>query len=364
MIWLTIVVFAGMLLVLVLAHEAGHLMAAKLAGCKVEEFGFGFPPRLFSKIWAGTRYSFNLLPLGGFVKIEGENMDDVPADDGSPSPTSFASKSAAWRIFILAAGVLMNVILAYLLLTVQAGVGAPVLVTEENFSELTEHKTYILDVAEGSPAASVELQEFDRLVEIGGIENPTIEQVQSIVARYAGQEVPLEVDRAGKKHTAYVLAREAPPEGEGAFGVSLASTGLKKTPWWQAPLAGFTRTRDMLVAIIFQFGVLVQRIASEGVVSDSFTGPVGIAVYTNEATQLGLPYLLEFTALISLNLAIINILPIPALDGGRIIFVIAEKFIRRRWLNLVESKAHAIGFVLLIGLMIFITFKDVQKYFS
>lgn len=365
MIWLTVIVFAAMLLALVLVHEAGHLVAAKLAGCKVEEFGFGFPPRLFSKIWGGTRYSFNLLPLGGFVKIEGENMDDATeSEDVTPSPTSFSSKSASWRIFILAAGVLMNVVLAYVLLTAQAGIGAPVLVTEQNFTELTDHKTYILDVAEGSPAANVELKEFDRLVKVAGLENPTIEQVQATVAQYAGQEVPLEIDRAGKNHTLHVLARETPPEGEGAFGVSLASTGLQKTPWWQAPWAGLTRTWDMLVAIVFQFGILIQRIASEGVVSDSFTGPVGIAVYTNEATQLGLPYLLEFTALISLNLAIINILPIPALDGGRIVFVAAEKIVRRRWLNLVESKAHTIGFVLLIALMVFITFKDVQKYFS
>lgn len=352
-----------MLLALVLAHEAGHLIAAKLAGCKVEEFGFGFPPRLFSKIISGTRYSFNLLPLGGFVKIEGENMDDTP-EGLLASPTSFASKSATWRVIILAAGVAMNVVLAYALLSIQAVVGAPVLVTEENFTELTDHKTYVLDIAEGSPAANADLQEFDRIIKINNIENPTIEQVQAVVAKYADQEVPLEIDRGGKHHTLYVLARANPPEGEGAFGVGLASTGLQKTVWWEAPWAGLKRTWDMLVAIVFQFGELIRRIASEGIVSDTFTGPVGIAVYTNEATQMGLPYLLEFTALISLNLAIINILPIPALDGGRIVFVLAEKFIHRRFLNLVESKAHMLGFVLLIALMILITFRDVQKYFT
>lgn len=358
MVLLTVVVFAVMLLALVLVHEAGHFWAAKRAGCRVEEFGFGFPPRLYSIERGGTTYSFNLLPIGGFVKIEGEDMDSTDL-----SATSFASKSAPWRVFILAAGVFMNIVLAYVLLTAQSIVGAPTLVTNENDAVLTQHKTYILEVVPSSPAAEAGIKEFDRVVSIAGIENPTIAQIQSSTSQYTGSTIPILIDRAGLKEERDVFVREHPPTGEGAMGVSLASTGLEKTPWWQAPWKGLVRTWDMLTAIVFQFGILIQRIFSEGIVDEAFTGPIGIAVYTNEATQLGLPYLLEFMALISLNLAIINILPIPALDGGRIVFVLMEKVIGRRVLNLVESKAHAVGFVLLIALMVLITLKDVQKYF-
>lgn len=358
MLWLTIIVFIAMLLILVLVHEAGHLIAAKLAGCTVEEFGFGFPPRLFSRMWGGTRYSLNLVPLGGFVKIQGENMDDI-----QPAATSFSSKSAAWRTFILSAGVFMNVVLAYVLLTIQSGVGAPVLVTETNTTQLTDHKTYILDVAPNSPAQQAGLHEFDRVVRIAGIANPTIEEVKHAIDQQLGQKISLEIDRAGKKVTASVLAREHPPTGEGALGVSLAATGLQKVPWWQTPWAGLKRTWELLVAIATQFMAATQRLVLTHTLGETFTGPVGIVVYTNEATQLGLSYLLEFTALISLNLAIVNILPIPALDGGRILFIGLEKIVGRKRLTAVESHAHTIGFALLIALMIFITLHDVQKYF-
>lgn len=358
MILVAVIAFIVMLLALVLAHEAGHFFAAKWSGCNVEEFGFGFPPRLFSFIRKGTRYSFNLLPLGGFVKIEGENMDEA-----EPTPTSFAAKSAGKRVFILSAGVIMNMVLAYVLLTVQAGVGAPTLVTDTNTSALTSQKTYILDVAKDSPAEKAGFKEFDRIVEMQGIKDPSIDQVQQIVSQYAGQEVNVEVDRAGQKIKAYVLVRENPPEGEGATGVSLASTGLIKAPWWKAPWVGLTRTWDMLVAILVQFWALIGQLFQHGNAGDTLTGPIGIAVYTNEATQLGLPYFLEFMALISINLAIINILPLPALDGGRILFVGLEKIFGRRSLGKIEHYTHTAGFVALIALMVFITLHDVHKYF-
>lgn len=358
MLLLTIVVFFTLLLVLVLVHEWGHFIAAKKAGCNVEEFGFGFPPRLFSKMWRGTRYSFNLLPIGGFVKIEGENMDEE-----NPAPTSFAAKSATWRIIILAAGVTMNMVLAWALLSIQSGVGAPTVVTEENAAQLADHKTYILDVSPNSPAAEAGLKEFDRVVTLGGIANPTIEDVQRLVQEQVGQPVTLEVDRQGQDEKLTITPRANPPEGEGAMGVSLAATGLEKVPWWQTPWAGLKRTGQMLIAIGVQFSAIMQRLVTEGSVGETLTGPIGIAIYTEEATQMGLSYLLEFAALISINLAIINILPLPALDGGRILFVLLEKLMGRRVPGNIEQYAHTAGFALLIGLMVLITFRDVQRYF-
>lgn len=358
MLFEAIIVFVVLLLLLVLVHEFGHFITAKWAGCQVEEFGFGFPPRLISWRRGETRYSLNLLPLGGFVKIKGEDMSDV-----DPGPRSFASKSAGWRVFILSAGVLMNALLAIVLLGIQAGVGFPTIATEENRHELTDLKTYILEIAEGSPAANAEIEPLDRIVSLAGVANPTLDQVQELVARSAGSEVALELERQGQHLTVNLVPRVDPPPEEGAMGVSLAATGLKKAPWWQAPWVGLKRTGEMFAAIITQFGILLNRLISDGTVSEGLTGPIGIAIYTKEVTALGLSYILEFGALISLNLAIINILPLPALDGGRILFVGIEKIVGRKWLGKAEQITHTVGFALLILLMIAITLRDVRRFF-
>lgn len=358
MLVITILVFVAILLALVLVHEFGHFITAKWAGCRVEEFGFGFPPRLFGIKKGATTYSFNLLPIGGFVKIEGEDMNDPV-----PGPTSFASKSARWRTVILAAGVTMNVLLAVVLLSVQAGIGFPTVVTDNNAAQLTDVKTYILEVSPNSPAAQTGIQEFDRIVKINDIANPRLEQVQAVAHDQAGQEISLQVDRQGQHHTLTLTPRANPPAGEGALGVSLAATGLTRVPWWQAPWAGIQRTGEMLVAIVNQFGLILQRLVSQGQVGETLTGPIGIAIYTKEATAMGASYVLEFAALISLNLALINILPLPALDGGRILFVALEKILGRRLPGKIEQLTHNIGFALLILLMILITVKDVRRFF-
>ncbi len=358
MVLLTAILFIGLLLTLVLVHEWGHFIAAKKAGCTVEEFGFGFPPRLFSFMWHGTRYSFNLLPIGGFVKIEGENMDEE-----QPRLTSFASKSAAWRITILAAGVIMNMVLAVLLLTVQSGLGSPNVVTKDNASSLTDLHTYILDIAPNSPAATVGIQPFDRILSIEGQENPLIEDVQRITSEHRGQDVTIELDRAGQHLTKEVAARENPPEGQGSLGVSLAATGLHKTSWWKAPGVGVERTFQMTAAIVKGFATIITQLFQGQSVGGSVTGPIGIAMYTNQAAKMGTSYFLEFAAMISINLALINILPLPALDGGRILFVLVELIFRKRISGKIESWAHTAGFALLIVLMILITLKDVRHYF-
>ncbi len=358
MIWLTVIIFIGMLLALVLVHEWGHFMAAKKAGCNVEEFGFGFPPKLFSKKWRGTVYSFNLLPIGGFVKIEGENMDE-----GNPGSGSFAVKSAGWRIFILSAGVIMNLVLAVVLLGWQSGVGAPVIVTEDNRGLVADQKTYVTSISSNSPASEAGLKQYDRIVEIDGVADPLISDVQAISQNRAGENVVFEIERQGIHETLEIAPRANPPAGEGAFGISLAATGLEKTPWYLTPWEGVKRTAQMTVAILVEFGRLIGK-AFRGVnVQDTLTGPIGIAIYTNEAVSQGLSSFLELAALISINLAIVNILPFPALDGGRILFVLIEKIMGRRVPGKVESIVHTSGFALLILLMILITAKDVRHFF-
>lgn len=354
----TILIFLGLLLVLVLVHEWGHFIVAKKAGCSVEEFGFGFPPRIFGKMWHGTLYSLNVLPLGGFVKIEGENMDEQ-----NSAPTSFASQSASWRVAILCAGVAMNMLLAAVLLGIQSGLGSPVVVTDTNRQELTNIMTYVLAVAPDSPAAVAGLQQFDRIVRYGTFQQPGVSDIQKLTREDAGTPEQIEIERAGQHLSLDVTARSNPPEGQGALGISLGETGLLKTAWWKAPWEGVKRTGQMTYGITSQFVSLIQKAFRQEQVGDVLTGPIGIAIYTKEAASLGISYFLEFAAMISINLAIINILPLPALDGGRVLFVIVEKIIGRRVPGRVESYAHTAGFLLLIGLMIAITFKDISRYF-
>ena len=359
MLWLAVIVFVVLLLALVLVHEWGHFIAAKKAGCNVEEFGFGFPPKLWSFTWHGTEYSLNLLPIGGFVKIEGEDMAEQ-----SPAPTSFASKSASWRVVILAAGGVMNIVLAWVLLSVQGVIGVPTLITEDNAATLTKTQTYILEVQPGSPAAEAGLAELDRIVSIDDLATPTIQSIQQHTAERAGEPLELVVSRQGATQELSVTPRVDPPPGEGALGISLASTGLATVPWWQAPWHGLQRTGLLLMAIVTQFGIILGQLFSTGSVGGDLAGPVGIAVLTNEATTLGLPYVLEFGALISLNLALINILPFPALDGGRIAFVLLEVLRGgKRLASQVEQYIHTAGFALLILLMVWITFRDVGRFF-
>ena len=358
MLILTIVVFIGLLLILVLVHEWGHFIVAKKSGCNVEEFAFGFPPRLFSYKWGDTRYVFNLLPIGGYVKIEGEDMQEA-----HPGEKSFATKSVPWRISILAAGVFMNIVLAVFLLTIQSVVGVPSLANDANIDKITDIKTFIVDIDKNSPAELAGMESLDRVVMIGGIMNPTIDKIRDQVSVANGKELMVEIDRAGVHRTLSLSPRLNPPPGEGALGVALRETGLVKEKWYLAPLGGVKRTWEMLSAIIYQFGLIVQRLFTGGVAGETVTGPIGIAVYTNEVTNLGLPYVLEFAALISINLAIINILPFPALDGGRIMFVLFEAIFGRKLPGKIEQVSHLAGFGLLILLMIVITWRDVTKYF-
>ncbi len=358
MIWLTVIVFVGLLLVLVLVHEWGHFWAARRAGCRVEEFAFGFPPRLWSFKKGETTYSFNALPIGGYVKIEGEDMQDM-----NPGPGSFGGKSIPWRIVILAAGVVMNLVLAVVLLSVQAGLGVPTMVTEENKNTVTDLQTFVVGIDAGTPAESAGLKELDRIDELDGIDAPVISEVQRIGREKGGQEVEMEVERQGRHITLSIAPRAEWPLDEGPFGIAVQATGLMKVPWWQTPWAGITRTWYMLAAIVSQFIMVLQQLFSGSGVEDALTGPIGIAVYTNEVTNLGISYVLEFAALISINLAIINILPIPALDGGRILFVLMEAIFRKKIPGKIEQISHMTGFALLILLMLVITYKDVIRFF-
>jgi regulator of sigma E protease len=352
---LTIVVFILILGLLIFVHEFGHFIVAKRKGLKVLEFGFGFPPRLFGIKRGETTYSINLIPIGGFVKILGE-------EGGAESdPRSFASQPIRTRALILAAGVLMNFLLAMVLLGIGFKIGLPQVIDSTD-GKVRDEKIQIVYVSKDSPAEKSGLTLGDQIVSINGDKLDTVETMQNKIKEKAGDEIKLEVKRGDKFLEIKITPRENPPEKEGALGVGLVKTGIVSYPLWQAIWKGIIVTISMIGTIFVAFYEIIKNLIVSKPVTAELAGPVGIAVITGQVTKMGFVYVLQFAAVLSINLGIINILPFPALDGGRILFLVIEKIRGKKVSQKVENLIHTIGFALLILLMIFVTFRDIFRF--
>ncbi|OIO46686.1 MAG: RIP metalloprotease RseP [Parcubacteria group bacterium CG1_02_37_51] len=351
--FLTIITFIIILTIIVFAHELGHFWTARKLGVTVEEFGFGFPPRLWSFIKKKTVYSINWIPLGGFVRIKGESGEDRDAED------SFASKAAWKKAAILSAGVIMNVVLAFIALSIGFMMGLPTVVDQETAGvSVSDRAVQIVSVEEGSVAQSIGLEMGDRIVSIDqqvfSSDQQIIEYIQndqdrilSLVVNRFGEDLSLEADLTGQEQS--------------ILGVYLATTGLVKYPWYRAIWEGLRATGYVLVQIVMAFYLIIKGLFVGVGPGLQVAGPVGVAVLTGQMAQLGFAYLLQFTALLSLNLAIINILPFPALDGGRLVFVLIEKIRRKPNNTNIEAMIHNTGFILLLFLMFVVTYKDIAR---
>jgi len=335
------------LAVLVLIHELGHFLMAKRFGLLVEEFGFGFPPRLFAKKIGETLYSFNLLPIGGFVKIYGEsgellhNPRVFPREEKIADGRSFERQSAWKRVAIMLAGVFMNFLLGWLLLSVVFMIGVP-------------RAVVITQVLENSPAAAAGFQLGDVVL---GYEKP--EDLISHVQANRGQELTLEIKR-GKEN---LKISAVPKNGvtEGALGVALAGVGFEARSPWQALVSGLVSAFWIGVSVIVGFWNLITSLFIELKVPQGIVGPVGIFGVASQAGSLGVVYLLQLVAVISLNLAALNILPFPALDGGRIFLVLVEKIKGSPLKPQTEILINGVGFTFLLVLMAVITVKDIAS---
>lgn len=352
----TLFVFILILGLLIFVHELGHFVMAKKFGMRVEEFGFGFPPRLFAVRRGETIYSVNLVPLGGFVKIQGEDGGE------EQDPHSFTAQSYGKRALTLVAGVAMNLILAAVLISAGYKIGAPQTVEGEVKGEVRDPKVQILEVNKGSPAEAAGLEVGDTVREINGKEIKEIEDMQQIINTSRGREITLLIERGKELITLKGTPRVNFPEGDGPMGVGLVKTAIISYPLPQAVKAGIIDTAYAVKFITQTLYDLVRNIVMTGKVSADLSGPVGVAVMTGRATALGFVYLMQFTALLSINLAIINILPFPALDGGRLLFLGVESIIRHPLNRKFERWANTVGFVLLMGLMLMITSRDVLKF--
>lgn len=372
--FLTIVVFFVILGIIVLVHEWGHFVTARKFGIKVDEFGLGLPPRAigFRKDENGkwkkinknsppsekTTWSLNWIPLGGFVKIKGEE------GDSSHDPDSFANKPIWQRAVVLTAGVFMNVVLAIVLLTIGLMVGLPQVIDGTDLpaaAQVRDVDIRVIEVLPESPADRAGLEIADKILEVDGQSYSSVENLQQYIDGKVTEEVNLTVEREDEV-VSYTIVPEILTETErGGMGVGLIRIGIVSYPWYSAWWYGIVETFSMIAAIFAGFFVIIKSlIVSQQLVGEVY-GPVGIASLVGDAVDLGFLYVLQFTAVLSIIIATINYLPFPALDGGRVLFLVIEAFRGKPVNPKLEAMMHNTGFALLMILVLIVTYRDIAR---
>ncbi|PIS35844.1 MAG: RIP metalloprotease RseP [Parcubacteria group bacterium CG08_land_8_20_14_0_20_38_56] len=356
---LALVVFAIGLLIFL--HELGHFVLAKREGVKVEEFGFGYPPRIFGKKIGQTLYSINWIPFGGFVKIFGEQREE-----GEPKPGSFYSKSIWARVKIVLGGVVMFWVIAFLVLCSLHIIGVPTAIGDED--DFVNARVQILQVASGSPADIAGFKAGDTIKKFSifnfQFSIDKVEQLQNLTKEYAGQEVILEIQRGAEVLEISIIPRKNPPAGEGAMGIALSRVAVIKYPWYKAIWQGAIQTFNLTLAYVVSLAKIIGQLFSTGKAAGvQLMGPVGMGHMSFQMARLGISYFLNFIVIISIALAVCNLLPLPAIDGGKLLFLIVEK-VKGSPVNIkFENAVNSVGFILLITLMLFITYKDILRLF-
>ena len=340
---------------LMVIHEFGHFVLAKKFGVKVEEFGVGYPPRIFGIKKGETIYSLNLIPFGAFVKVYCEQ-------GGIEDYHSFSGKSMWQRFAIVLGGVVSFWIVAIIILSVVAGAwGLP---TEVDDSQnVSNPKVHIAVIIADSPAKTAGLMAGDIVV---GFEK--ISELQGFIGSNKGKEITLTVKRGEDLLEKKIIPRVAPPEGEGPLGIGLARSGLMTYPWYEAPLRGVLATYDLTANVIAGWVMGLKGIMGISKIPDGlkveFMGPLGIFDLLREYFKMGINYFLFLVALLSTALALANILPIPALDGGKMVFLAIEAIRKKPINHKLEQRVSSVFFALLIIMMIFVTVKfDIPRVF-
>jgi len=370
----TLVIFLAVLSILVLVHEFGHFITARKFGAKAEEFGLGFPPRAigiykskegkWKKVYGpkevtdavDTVYSLNWLPLGGFVKIKGE-------DGENNDPDSFVSRKMWQKAVILSAGVTMNIVLAFAFISIGYMIGFPQAIDDDIVGgTVVDPQIQVIDLLDNSVAQKAGIKAGDVITGIDGIKFENFSELQSYVDENVGKEIEYEVRRAYKDMTFSMVPEIREETDRGGVGVSIVELGTVKYSFFRSIWEGFKTTFIITWMILLAFFGLIRDLIMGSGIGAEVAGPVGIATITGQAARLGFAHLLQFTALLSINLAIINILPIPALDGGRLLFLGIEKIKGSPIKRETEAIIHNTGFILLIILILVVTFNDISHY--
>ena len=343
---LSAVAFVVVFGLVVLVHELGHFISARQAGITIQEFGFGYPPRIKTlAVRNGVEYTLNAIPLGGFVRMLGEEDPSAPG--------SFASKSAWVRIRTLAAGSLMNLLLAVVLFAAAAVMGEQIAVGQ----------VLVMSVAAGSPAEGAGIQAGDLITAIAG---QTVRNTNELVERtrtLVGQEVSLSLLRGSEALTVRLTPRVQPPPGEGAMGVQITmeegyAVETVRYPIWEAPWQGVREAWSAATLTISGFIQIFRGTVSP----NEITGPVGIFQISAIVARSGVANLMRLTGFLSVHLFLFNLLPVPALDGGRIAFIALEKLRGgRRVAPEHEGLVHLIGLLVLMALMLVVSYFDILR---
>lgn len=372
-----LIIFLSILFVLVVVHEFGHFLFAKLFGIRVDEFAFGFPPRLLKYKYGETVYSFNLIPLGGYVKIFGENgIDDEEKKNLSHNDIqrSFASKSPWKRILVLSGGVIFNILVAIIFFTVSLMHGSNIYLTQDEVSDtpFVNRNLEIVDINEKSPLKNSDISVGDKIIslksddqELQG-DNLNSYTATEFVQTHNNSIIDISYkNTSGEIKNVAVVPKAGIVEGKKILGAKFADSSFKKFGFEEAVFQAVEMTFFQLKYIFISLYDMVDNIINENAkVEDSISGPVGLAILTSKVATKGIDQIFFFAALLSLSLAVFNILPIPALDGGRILFVLVEIVFKKKIKKQVEQLFHGLGFLALLFLMVFVTYFDIVKAFT
>ncbi len=360
---MSIVIFILILAVLIIVHEYGHFIVAKKWGIRVDEFGIGYPPRaktLFKK--GGTIFTLNWIPFGGFVKIFGENPEDVKEDESSKG-VALTSKSKFAQATVMFAGPLFNFIFAWFVILIALFLGLPSSVDSTNEKYIESKSALITEIIESSPAEKYGVLAGDRILS-AYYQGAYYDSIQNVpMTGGVNDIVVLDLLREKEIVKTEVLIGDYVVGDKPGIGVGVSEVGIYKPPFLRAVLDSFAVTGTMIYQIAFGLGDLIVDAFRGTADISNLTGPVGIVSLVGDASALGIVYLLTFIALISINLGVINLIPFPALDGGRILFLIIEKIKGSQISPKIANAFNSAGFLLLITLMVFITFRDILKLF-
>lgn len=327
--------------ILVVIHEAGHFFAAKFSGVLVEEFGFGIPPRIFGKKFGETLISLNWLPFGGFVKLYGEQHGTEK--NSTPIERSFSHQPIGKRAVIIGAGVIMNFVLGWALLSAVFMIGIP-------------QSLLVTEIREGSAAESAGILKEDEILVF-----PTVSELTKYLEANSGKEIQLQIRRGGEEFIVPVKLSERASEDEGRLGVYLVEAGTPKLGFFRSLTDGFTYAVEEIVMILGGLFSMIAGLFTGSGNMGQFVGPVGIVNVAKQTTRLGAANFLQLLSMLSLNLAVFNALPFPALDGGRLLFLLIEKISRKKMQQKTEMAFNAAGFLILLLLIATITVSDILK---
>lgn len=365
---MSIIIFLIILGVLIFVHELGHFSIAKWAKIRVDEFAVGFPPKIFSFTKGETKYALNLIPFGGYVKIFGENPDEESLDPNAKN--SFVNKNRWIQAAVLFAGVFFNFLLAWLLISASYMFNAEVAVNQENIADVKNIETMIINISPESPAAQAGIEVGDKIVSLRSGENViltadelNVENLQNFISDNSDGEIEFTVERFDEVKKFNITPVDGISPDKKAVGIIMSDVGEIQIGFFKSIWKGLETT----VLLTQRVAVGLYDFLSSAIVGKAdfaqVSGPVGLVGHVGEAAKFGIVNLLSFTALISLNLAIINLIPFPALDGGRLLLVAIEGITRKTINVKFVNDLNLIGFALLMLLMIVVTFSDIVKLF-